>query len=178
MSSDLFSALRTCHCASFRGSSLGRLVYRTSVAFGRELYPSSRHTAQAEPQCDPGRSRQLPTQFLKMITHGPYLLPGKKRNAQRSRMRRGSRIEVSLVSQVPGSARNVHGERTRRKEVSRRLSLLLARELVVAGDMALDQIGRVPLAVPDEPVRQSGARKVGLRLRNDSLLRPSVHGDV
>src|ERR1700680_2846759 len=55
--------------------------------------------------------------------------------------------------------------------------LVLALELVVTRDMTLNKVGRDALAVPEELVRQSGAGKVGLRLRNDRLFRPSVHGD-
>src|SRR5213594_3898894 len=43
--------------------------------------------------------------------------------------------------------------------------------------MTLDNVGRDAMVVPGELVAQSGAGKLGLRLRNDSLFRPSVHGN-
>src|ERR1700674_289819 len=55
--------------------------------------------------------------------------------------------------------------------------LLLAIELVVTRYMTLKNGGRGALVTRHELVRQSGARKVGFRLRNDRLLRPSVQGD-
>jgi len=55
--------------------------------------------------------------------------------------------------------------------------LLLAFELVVTGHMALNHVGCDAMVVAYELVRQSGAGKVGFRLRNDGLLRSSVQGD-
>ena len=55
--------------------------------------------------------------------------------------------------------------------------LLLAFELEVTGDMTLQNVGRHAMVVPDELVAQSGTGKFGLRLRKDSLFRPSVNGD-
>src|SRR6266571_4172279 len=55
--------------------------------------------------------------------------------------------------------------------------LLLAFELVVTRYMTLENVGRDATVVPDKLVAQSGTGKLGLRLRSDRLLRPSVHGD-
>ena len=55
--------------------------------------------------------------------------------------------------------------------------LLLAFELVVTGHMALNHVGGDAMVVAYELVRQSGAGKVGFRLRNDGLLRSAVQGD-
>src|SRR5262250_292314 len=57
------------------------------------------------------------------------------------------------------------------------LMLLLAFELEVTSYMALNNMCRDAMVVPDELVGQSGAGKVSLRLRKDRLFRPSVHGD-
>src|SRR5260370_37184636 len=56
-------------------------------------------------------------------------------------------------------------------------TLFLAFVLVVAGHTTLDHVGRDATVVPDELVAQSGAGKVGFRLRNDKALLPSVYGD-
>src|ERR1700682_3123427 len=55
--------------------------------------------------------------------------------------------------------------------------LVLACVLEVASDMTFNHIGRDPMVVPNELIREPGAGKTGFRLRNDRLLRPSVQGD-
>src|SRR5206468_5889752 len=67
--------------------------------------------------------------------------------------------------------------RAPRMAATRFLMLLLAFVLVVTRYMTLDNVGRDAMVVPDELVAQSGAGKLGLRLRNDRLFRPSVHGN-
>src|SRR6266852_3984396 len=56
-------------------------------------------------------------------------------------------------------------------------TLSLAFVLVVAGHTTLDHVGRDATVVPDEVVAQSGAGKVGFRLRDDKALLPSVYSD-
>src|SRR5439155_22827741 len=67
--------------------------------------------------------------------------------------------------------------RAPRMAATRFLMLLLAFVLVVTRYMTLNNVGRDALVVPDELVAQSGAGKLGLRLRNDRLFPPSVHGN-
>src|SRR5215510_5763978 len=57
------------------------------------------------------------------------------------------------------------------------LMSLLAFELVVTRYMTLENVGRDAMVVPDKLVGQSSTGKLGLRLREDRLFRPSVHGD-
>src|ERR1700722_7422859 len=43
--------------------------------------------------------------------------------------------------------------------------------------MPLKKVSCDAMVIPDEAIRQSGAGKVGFRLRKNTLLRPSVHAE-